>query len=93
MTRREDESILDGFRRGDVVEKGLKLTDDDVVQLIDVLDFTRNMTKMMLDVEETKSSPGAVEKVNGYLDKTSALLVKIYAAFELFNRPADGEIN
>ena len=84
-------SVIDNLSLGGKVD--LNLTDNDILALINVLDFTYSTTKYMLSLEEVKGSKAGADDIRKKMENTDMLLMKIYAAVASIGRPDEELLN
>jgi hypothetical protein len=62
-------------------------------KLFDVLEFAYQTSKYLLAIEETKGSPGAIQKLTKHVIISKEMIDKLMLVVASVGRPSDEELN
>lgn len=84
-------SVIGKLKRGDLVT--LKYTDDEILDLLESLNFLFETVSFLMKDEAIKGTPNGVAKLSRIVKMTEGQMVKLYKAIDLMGVPEEHERN
>ena len=79
-------SVIEKLTCGERVD--LKFDDNDVLDLLEVLNFAYDTANIVLQEEQVKGSPGGAAKIKRYSQLSADLMLKVYATVDMLGAPS-----